>query len=234
MKKNVQDEVSSASWMVTFADLLSLLLTFFVLMFSVSSVRQETWQNVIDSMARQFNPERNVSRVTPNEAAKELQRNPTAGLNLTYLRESMEQMLENFPGFEGTEVIRHGDEVLVSFPAEMFFQRKDIELVPDAERSLRALAGTLVQIRNSIRVAGHTDAVPVSSGKFRSNWELSMARARIVAGALTEYGYSKPITVLGYADTQENLSYRKDLANSERVDIVIRAEESSKGPYDLF
>ena len=234
MNKDVRNEVSSASWMVTFADLLSLLLTFFVLMFSVSSVKLENWQNVIDSMARQFNPERNVSRITPNQTAEQLQTNPTAGLNLTYLQEAMEQMLVRFPGFEGTKVIRLKDKVLVSFPAEMFFERKDVNVVNDAERSLRALAGTLVQIRNGIQVAGHTDGVPVSSGKFRSNWELSMARARIVAGALTEYGYTLPITVLGYADTQKNFSYRKELANSERIDIVIKAEETSKGPYDLF
>ena len=64
-----------------------------------------------------------------------------------------------------------------------------------------------------------------------------MARARIVAGILTDFVYRQSITVLGYADTDNLIASgsnrnRQDLA--ERIDIVIIADRREKGPYDLF
>ncbi len=229
-----KNETSSASWMITFADLLSLLLTFFVLLFSLSNVRQDSWQTVINTMAEQFNPKRVVLKVSPNDTQQTLQDVGVAGLNLNYLQESMAQLLAQFPGFEGTEILRTKDQIIISVPSDVFFNRKDIQVAPDADKLLRALAGKLVLVRNKIKVAGHTDSVPISSGKFRSNWELSMARSRIVAGYFVEYGYRKPITVVGFADTQKKFNYRKDLENLERVDIIILTDQRNKGPYDLF
>lgn len=234
MNKNVKDQVSSASWMITFADLLSLLLTFFVLLFSTTTVKTETWQNVIDSMAREFNPKRNVTRISPEDSAEQLQRKHVVGLNLTYLEQSVKQKLSGFPVFEGVQVLNLKDRLVISFPANIFFERKDVALAGDADRNLKILTEILVQIRNGIQVAGHTDNVPISSGKFRSNWELSMGRAQIVAGSLTDYGYGMPITVLGYAHTREKFSYRNGLVNAERIDIIVKADETDKGSYDLF
>lgn len=226
-------------WMVTFADLLSLLLTFFVLLFSMNTVQFENWKAVVATMTEQFNEDRPKLELTPSETKDVLTPSNAAGLNLNYLRVLMQRAIESHASFEGVTVRRDGGKVLISIPADLLFGRKDTELVTGAMRPLQQLAGTLAQIKNKVRVEGHTDSVPVSSGKYRSNWDLSMARARIIAGILTDFGYRQDIAILGYADTSSKTysdegNPSQQLAKAERVDIVIVAEGHQEGLYDLF
>ena len=230
---------SQGGWMITFADLLSLLLTFFVLMFSMSTVQFESWKAVVETMSDEFNQQRPKIELKPEESINQKKQIDGVGLNLNYLRVLLERAISGHASFEGVTVRKQGPQVIISIPANRLFERKDTQLISGSARPLRELAGTLAQVKNKIRIAGHTDSVPISSGKYRSNWDLSMARARIVAGILTDFGYRKPITVLGFADT-ENRSIRGDniraqnLALDERVDIVIVQERGQKGLYDLF
>ncbi len=227
-------EASGASWMITFADLLSLLLTFFVLLFSMSTVQFDSWKAVVNTMSDEFNPERPQIDITPHEIPDHLKKKSAAGLNLNYLQSLFSQAVESQAGLEGTVVTQNSLGVVISIPAHLLFEKKDAQLVTGAVRPLRRLAGTLVQIQNKVKVEGHTDPGPVTNRRYRSNWELSMARARMVAGILTDFGYTQSITVLGHADTgiQPVSIQGQDLA--ERVDIVIIADRREKGPYDLF
>lgn len=228
-------EQQTAGWMITFADLLSLLLTFFVLLFSMSTVQFDSWKAVVAAMTDEFNEDRPQIDLTPQDSSSVLAPSTGPGLNLNYLRVLLERSISGHANFEGVSVVRQGDRVIVSIPADLMFERKDSTLVTGSVRPLRQLAGTLAQIKNRILITGHTDAVPVSSGKYRSNWELSMARARIVAGILTDFGYRQAITVLGYADTANGRAVSaRDFAAEERVEIVIVPERHEGGLYDLF
>lgn len=237
-KKDIKaDTPPGGNWMVTFADLLSLLLTFFVLLFSMSTIQLDSWKSVVDTMSDQFNPKRPQVDVTPHKTAEHLQQKPVAGLNLNYLKALLERQIKTEAGLQGTLVTRTRGQVVVSIPANLLFERKNTEVVTGAIRPLRRLAGTLVQIKNKLKVAGHTDAGPITNLRYRSNWELSLARARIVAGILADFGYTQSITVLGYADTGElpgDASSDKQQGLAERIDIVIIADRREKGPYDLF
>lgn len=229
---------TSSGWMLTFADLLSLLLTFFVLLYSMSSVQVETWKAVVTTMTQQFNPNRPKIAIDPTQPPEKLTESRRPGLNLTYLQARFEGIIANEAALAGTQVTLAGDSVVVSIPAKLLFGRKDALLNTTAAKALSDLAGTLMQIENRIRVAGHTDSVPISNGKFRSNWELSMTRARIVAGVLTDTGYNQSITVLGYADTvgegPEAASRLIDERLLERIDIIIIADRKDMGPHALF
>lgn len=227
-------EAVGASWMITFADLLSLLLTFFVLLFSMSTVQFDSWKAVVNTMSDEFNPDRPRVDVTPHEIPDHLKRKSAAGLNLNYLQSLFTQAVESQAGLEGTVVTQNSTGVIISIPAHLLFEKKDAQLVTGAVRPLRRLAGTLVQIQNKVKVAGHTDPGPVTNRRYRSNWELSMARARIVAGILTDFGYTQSITVLGHADTGSQAIPVSGQNLAERVDIVIIADRREKGPYDLF
>jgi len=236
-KNRESSDATSASWMLTFADLLSLLLTFFVLLFSMSTVDYDSWKAVVSTMTNEFNPKRPQIDVTPHEMPDYLKQTSAAGLNLNYLKSILARSIDTHASLAGSVVTRDGNQVIISIPANILFKKKDTELVTGAVLPLKQLAGTLVQIQNKIKVAGHTDSVPISNLRYRSNWELSMARARIVAGILTDFGYKQSITVLGHADTVGlpvgTPNYRqRDL--TERVDIVIIADRREKGPYDLF
>lgn len=236
-KTEQQKEAVGNSWMITFADLLSLLLTFFVLLFSMSTVQYDSWKAVVNTMSDEFNPKRPQIDVSPHEMPDHLKTKAASGLNLNYLQALMERAISNQAALEGSLVQLVGDKVVISVPADLLFERKDAQLVTGATKPLKALAGALAQIQNKIRIEGHTDPGPVTNGRYRSNWELSMARARIVAGILTDFGYRQSITVLGHADTvglPNGIAVQRARNLAERVDIVIIADRREKGPYDLF
>ncbi|MFC3051219.1 OmpA/MotB family protein [Kordiimonas pumila] len=224
-----------AAWMLTFADLLSLLLTFFVLLFSMSSVRFESWKAVVDTMTYEFNPSRPKVVIEEITDVEQIKTRKGKGLNLNYLQVLFERAMVKQAVFEGSRVTRVQGGVVISIPASLLFVRKDTILQPGVEKALKQMAGTFVQIDNHIKVAGHTDSAPIINGRYRSNWELSMVRARIVAGMMSDAGYTEPITVLGYADTgNAETDTIADMAFDERVDIIIVAESREKGLYDLF
>ncbi len=233
-----QREPVQPGWMITFADLLALLLTFFVLLFSMNTVQYESWKAVVNTMADEFNQNRPKIALEEKDSSDHLTPSASAGLNLNYLRVLLERSIGNHASFEGVTVYRLRDRVVISIPADLIFKRKDTVLLAGAVRPLETLAGTLAQIKNKVQIAGHTDPAPIINGKFRSNWELSMARARIVAGILTKSGYKKPMTVLGFADTGNAFKGKAPkpaaLVKAERVDIVIVSESRQEGLYDLF
>jgi len=238
---NPRDKSSTqgSSWMITFADLLSLLLTFFVLIFSMSTVEFESWKAVVTTMSDEFNVQRPKLDIKPHVSQNTLKASDGPGLNLNYLQVLLERALGGQETMAGVRVHREADRVLVSIPASTLFEHKDAQLAIGALKPLKQLAGILVQIRNKIRIAGHTDASGSGNLKFKSNWELSLTRARIVAGILTDFGYRDSIAVLGYADTQlgelDRISVdAESLGLAERIDIVIMAEGHRARLYDLF
>lgn len=232
---NEQASRGQSGWMITFADLLSLLLTFFVLLFSMSTVQFESWKAVVETMTDQFSDQKRQIEYTPSDT-NDLKR-PAAGygLNLNYLTVFFRRAVAAHAAFEGVTVTQNADMVVISIPSDLLFGRKNTDLVNGATRPLRDLAGSLSQITNKVRIGGHTDSVPISSGRYRSNWELSMARARIVAGILTDFGYKRSIAVFGYADTMLGDSpTAQDIERAERIDIVIVPERTQEGIYGLF
>jgi len=230
---------SSGSWMLTFADLLSLLLTFFVLVFSMNTIQFDSWKAVVRTMSDQFNPNRPQISATEHETPPSLQETKTRGLNLSYLEAVVTRNFQQLPLFASGQVHRYADTIVISIPADAIFDRKQAVPQADAVRALQALTGTLVQIRNKVKVTGHTDPAPVGNRLFRSNWELSMTRARVVAGILADAGYRQPITVQGYADSRilelpGSLTQQRRYELAERIDIVIIDETRTRGLYDLF
>ncbi|WP_417452145.1 OmpA/MotB family protein [Kordiimonas sp.] len=232
-------DIAAAPWILTFADLLSLLLTFFVLVFSMNAIQFDSWKSVVQTMSEEFNPNRPRVEVRPHDTPESIMTRHIPGLNLSYLEALLRRQLALVPLFQDAEVHLVGDNVIISLPASLMFERKKAVLAPDATRALRQLAGALVQIRNKLQVVGYTDAAPVSSGEFRSNWELSLTRARTVAGLLADAGYRQSISVLGYADTRlqdlnVTLSAKSRYEWSERIDIVLVNERRGQSTYDIF
>lgn len=230
---------NSAPWILTFADLLSLILTFFVLVFSMNTVQYDSWKAVVRTMNSEFNPKRPIVDITPHDTPPSVMTRNVPGLNLTYLEALLDRQLKQVPMFREAVVHRVEDTVVISLPASLMFERKMSVLGADATRALRALAGALVQVRNKVQVAAYTDGAPVTSGLFRSNWELSLTRSRVVAGLLSDAGYRQSITVLGYADSRlQNVGQLMNIKSgydwAERIDIVLMNEKRGQGTYDIF
>lgn len=232
-------EASNAGWMLTFADLLSLLLTFFVLVFSMSTIRFDSWKDVVETMRDEFNPNYSEISLQQFENPQPVARASTRGLNLNYLQALIERDIARYPGLEGTVVRRHGDRVVISISADTLFAEKSGQFLDGAPRAIAQLAGSLLQIKNKLMIAGHTNDLPVANNRFRSNWELSITRAQLVAGVLTDAGYRQPITVVGHGDSKFNKETGvrvtvEQLTAQERIDFVILGESRTNSRLDVF
>jgi chemotaxis protein MotB len=99
------------------------------------------------------------------------------------------------------------------------------DLDPEAERLFHEIGVTLAEVPNAVRVEGHTDDVPISTTRFRSNWELSTARATSVVAYFVEHVGLAPdrLSAAGYGEFHPQVSNDSDHARAKnrRVDVVV-------------
>jgi chemotaxis protein MotB len=115
--------------------------------------------------------------------------------------------------------------LVVSLRQNAFFPSGEDTLDPRTSSIIDKIAETIKDLPNSVRLEGHTDSIPIHTARFRSNWELSAARAIAVMALLTER-YSIPrqrMAIAGYADTvpREANDTEEGRAHNRRVDLVI-------------
>jgi len=215
----------SMAWMVTFTDLVSLMLTFFVLLFSMSSVKIDRWEEMIDGLSQTLNPtrERTISAATAKHNISTTFRK--RAINLDYLTAVIQDTAREDPLLTRSAIMKLDDRVVVALPGDLLFEKARAVLSVEARQALFHLGGMLRTIGNQIAVNGHTDPVKITSSEYRSNWELSLARGVAVVNALRRSGYTDEILAYGQADSRygdlPDLPDEKRRALARRVDIVI-------------
>ncbi|MDP6343321.1 MAG: flagellar motor protein MotB [Alphaproteobacteria bacterium] len=215
-------------WMITFADLMALLLTFFVLLFSMSKVETEAWQALVDALANRLNPSHESSRPLLESERNAPQLFASRAIDLDYLAGVMQDKIADDPTLRRGLLRRLDDRLVFSLPGELVFEPGQASLHAASEPAMVALGAALQLVGNSVSLIGHSDpSPPPPNSPFTSNWDLSLARAVVLANALTASGYPHPLRVLGaadagYADLSPGLSEGQRQRLSRRVDIVIR------------
>ena len=123
------------------------------------------------------------------------------------------------------------DKVVIALGEGILFPSGSSQLSLSADRTLKDLAGSLNRIKGDIMVQGHTDNVPMTGGRFRSNWELSVARAFSVIEKLTEKGIpAKRLAAWGFGENRplvEN-DTTEHRAQNRRIEIVVLKTGSEK------
>jgi len=188
-------------WVVTFGDLMSLLLCFFVLLLSFSEMDRAKYKQVAGSLEKAFGVQRQSRTMDPPRGLRMIAKDfdqqliPTApreefvvmqdreilGNEIRKQIETLSAELKDL-----VEVDAEGEQVTIRFMGESTFDsgkaRIRAQMVPLLERLGQVLAGT----EGDIVIAGHTDNVPILGGRFRSNLQLSGARAASVGDFLLE------------------------------------------------
>ena len=224
-------KAASTAWMVTFADMISLLLTFFVMLFSMATVASDKWEDVVRALEQNLNPGRQTLHVEPTSMHDIRSVFREEATDLSYLAVVLREQMGKDQILSRSSIVEHEKYLLISLPGDILFDRGTADVTPVARRALFMLGGLLENLRNRIEVVGHTDPLPSQGERFTSNWELSLARAVTVAGELRHFGYRKKIVAYGQGDAKfKNLSLSlpesRRHAVARRVDIVIR---DSKG-----
>lgn len=223
---NRRQKGSDDAWLVTLSDLLALLLTFFVMLFSMNAVQEKEWKAVVASLNENFHGEPASVREKADVFDEQFMSDIGSGQDLGYLYSVLRQKLMEDPVFERARLTASGERIVLSLPGDLIFPSGSARISSGARATLFRLAAVVDQIENTVVIEGHTDPAPVRSGRFVTNWELSLARAVSVANALREAGFSRSIPVLGfgaarYVETPSDLSDRERRKAARRVDVVI-------------
>lgn len=227
-KKSDDEDAVSTLWLVTFTDVMALMLTFFVLLYSMAQPDIEKWSEMTAAINSNFSKRYAAQFEAGSVDAINIDRisRPNA-LDLRYLASIVQQALDRNENTEDILLIAQQDALVISMPNDLFFEAGRAEIGTEGQRALFEIGGALAKIRNAIEIVGHADPRPLSArSDYSSNWQLSLDRALSVAGVLENVGYNKPVTVRGMSSTRfmdlpEELPETERLDLSRRVDIVI-------------
>jgi len=222
------DIPSSPGWMVTYGDIMTLLLTFFVLLMSYSTIQEEDFKRALASFQEalgmlpyertliQFEKVPSV-RASPSIPPREIIRRMR---NAIYSAGMKGQM----------KVARDKEGIRITIRSPILFDSGKADLMPKAAPVLDELITILRESPNTVVVEGHTDNVPIHNERFPSNWELSTARAISVARHLFERGGFEParFTVAGYGEYHplEPNDTAEGRQENRRVEILLKHVEA--------
>ena len=234
-------------WLVSYADFITLLFAFFVVMYALSTVNEGKYRILSDSMTHAFRNEPSNSAtqmpvvVTPplvmvkkpnqaarqQEAQKEKQRDKMRSVAKDLL-EVMAPLIDQGK----VRVIETSRGVTIEINDSILFSPGQAVLQPLSSRAMRAVAQVLVPTDFPITIEGHTDNIPINTPQFPSNWELSAVRATTVLRLFADTGVpADRLTAIGYADTRpvEPNLLADGRARNRRVSILIDSTASERG-----
>lgn len=222
MKRKPEQQETKGTWLTTFNDLVTLLLTFFVLVLTMSSLDEakvkEMSRSIIGAMGRLEAGSASEFRIFEPFVT------PMGRITLSLVRkkETLADKLGQAGDFE-TLIVDEG--VLVTMDERLFFDSGNADIRDAGKAVLHSLARILKDTEGDIRVAGHTDDVPISTEIYPTNWELSVARAtRVVRYLVAESGIQpERLSASGYADSRPRVpgTDADARAANRRVEIVI-------------
>lgn len=246
-RKHHDEHENHERWLVSYADFITLLFAFFVVMYSLSSINEGKYRVLSDSLVSAF---RNVSI---NDSGQQLIVSPLA----TPAAQMVPPVVARPPAGDAVEAHRHAQVrqmhdmadsirrvlepltrsgqvtvsegahgITVEINASVLFAAGEATLGPAAAAPLRAVAQVLAGANFPVRIEGHTDDVPISTFRFPSNWELSSARASSVVRLFVEAGVAAGrLTASGYADQRPiaDNDTESGRARNRRVTILIES-----------
>ena len=160
-------KVDETGFYISFADMMTLLMVFFVLMFSVSKPDSSKFDEVAKSMVQAFNQEVAQEIIDELKLLEELE----ASLNKTITDMNLTDQIS-------TEVTSEG--LKLELASSALFAAGSAEVRPSMQETLKLLNLAMLELPTSeyiMRIEGHTDDVPINTAKFRSNWELARSES---------------------------------------------------------
>ena len=239
-KKREEEPDNHDRWLVSYADFITLLFAFFVVMYAISSVNEGKYRVLSDALGNAFGQ----SRIAP-EALPRSQLQPQLPLRpvqlpspkarggeamrrekerMTTMARSLLDALAPLVRQGQVRVTQSARGINIEINASVLFAPGEARLGEDSSQALKAVAAVLKDDDHAIQVEGHTDTTPIATSMFPSNWELSAVRASSVVRLFIDHGIGGArLTAVGYGDTRPvgpNDSADGRLRN-RRVEVMI-------------
>ena len=214
-------------WLLSYADFVTLLLAFFVTMYAISKVDSTKLVPAASSMQIAFEGRREHTVPMPEGGSVVP---PVPVDPLVPVQAELRLKLDDAITAGRLELIRDSRGLVVSLPESATFPPASTEVTDGARELIARVAAIIQESGHPMRIEGHTDNVPIRTQKFRSNWELSTARASTVIAFLIEAQAFDPahLSAAGYGEFHPRApnDSAENRARNRRVDIVILEEQS--------
>lgn len=247
----MEEHENHERWLVSYADFITLLFAFFVVMYAISSVNEGKYKVLSNALVNAFSnvtaepggqaivvpasapvaakPTLKADKVPPTEKTAERDKMKNVAKDIMevlapLVREGKVKLLETSRG------------VTIEINDSILFAPAQAKLQPASISAMQAIARVLADTDFPITIEGHTDNLPISTAAFPSNWELSAVRATTVLRLFNDSGVgAERLTAIGYGDTRpvETNTSAEGRARNRRVSILIdsaRPEEPTELP----
>lgn len=245
-KKQEVEHDNSERWLLTYSDLITLLMIFFVIMYAMSNVDAQKYQVLSESLVGTLNPVVSAESggVPGNITAEDLADILADGLTgnadpaLIVAAQEIQTLIDEKGLQDKVSVSIQERGVVVSLMNTVLFDPGSTQVKEDSRPTLIAIGEIANGLQNYIRIEGNTDDIPQNSEKYPSNWELSLMRAaEVLQIMITESGVSPAhISAIGYGEhrpTVPNTS-AENRARNRKVDIVILNDQLDKSEAMQF
>lgn len=245
-RKEEPEETSGYSWMDTYGDMVTLLLCFFVLLYSFSSVDAGKWQQLVSAFSNTYGAgevavfdeatirEDPITKIDPMvDYRNREQSQPNAELDK--INDTFDQLYENIKtyidenGMQGSLSVSRTDEAIyLRFNEMALFNPGKANILPESETTLQHIMQIIhlnsVSI-SMVKIEGHTDNVPINNAEFSDNWDLSVKRATNTLRLILATGLfdEEKLSAVGYGEYQpiSTNDTAAGRAQNRRVDFVL-------------
>jgi chemotaxis protein MotB len=231
-KKKHPEHVNHERWLISYADFITLLFAFFVVMFAVSQVDSNKVGRFTESFSKAVGmdtfPESGAGLlpggITPVRAEESTRQTIQLSPELEALKTQLADLRKRAELPKALQVLQRRNELVIRLSESLFFDAGDDRLKAPSAKAMRTLGGELKSRKVDIRIEGHTDNRPIHTARFRSNWELSTARATAVVAVLADAAIEPArLSAAGYGEFHPiaTNATEEGRRQNRRVDIVV-------------
>ncbi|HHV74843.1 MAG TPA: flagellar motor protein MotB [Thermoanaerobacterium sp.] len=224
---------NSERWLLTYSDMITLLMIFFIVLYTISTVNSQKFQQIAASLGKTFDGTNYViGQQSGNSILDSIKTTGTNGTNDNSIASQLDKLIKqyNLQNMVTYKVDERG--FVISLNDTLLFDTGSADVKPEQKETLIKIGNILKSMPNYIRVEGYTDNVPINNNQFHSNWELSVIRATNVVEILVNDVKMDPakISAVGYGEYRPIVPNDSDKNRqlNRRVDIVIMNSDYNK------
>ncbi|BCB26704.1 flagellar motor protein MotD [Sulfurimicrobium lacus] len=252
-KKRPEEHENHERWLVSYADFITLLFAFFVVMYAISSINEGKYRVLSDSLVDAFKqtptsqePLR-LAKEQPSrpQAARQMILQPIAVRKADQAQEIKRKKQEEKMKGIATDLLKVMEPLVkegqvrvtqsplgvsIEINASVLFAPGQAQLEKPSIQVLKAVAQVVAGVPNAVQIEGHTDNIPIGTPAYPSNWELSTARASSVVRLFIDNGVDPSrLMAIGYADQRpvEPNDTNEGRSRNRRVTVMIEPDDKA-------